>query len=93
MPKKGRVIPLSDAEMDEVRTFIEKELHKGYIRPSKSPQTSPVFFIPKKDGKKRLVMDYCYLNSGTILNNYLLPLISSLIDRLRGADMFTTLDL
>jgi len=37
-------------------------LRKGYIRPSKSPQTSPVFFVDKKDGSKRMVMDYCNLN-------------------------------
>ena len=79
--------------MEQVRTFVDKELKKGYIRPSKSPQTAPVFFIPKKDGKKRLVMDYRYLNEGTIKNAYPLPLISTLIDRLKGADLFTALDL
>jgi len=43
-------------------------LRKGYIRPSKSPQTSPVFFVGKKDGSKRIVMDYCNLNDQTIKN-------------------------
>ena len=40
---------------------MKDQLKKGYIRPSKSPQTSPVFFMPKKDGKKRMVQDYQYL--------------------------------
>ena len=42
-------------EKEEVREFIEKQLRKGYIRPSKSLQTSPVFFVGKKNGKKRIV--------------------------------------
>ena len=51
-PKKGRLIPLSHEEQEEVSAFIDDQLKKGYIRPSKSEQTSPMFFIPKKDGKK-----------------------------------------
>ena len=42
---------------------MKDQLRKGYIRPSKSPQTLPVFFMPKEDGKKRIVQDYWYLNS------------------------------
>jgi len=52
-----------------------------------------VFFIPKKDGKKQMVQDYHYLNKGTIKNNYPLPLILELIDRIGDAKVFTKLDL
>jgi len=45
---------------------VEDQLRKGYIRPSKSPQMSPVFFVGKKDGSKRIVMDYCNLNDQTV---------------------------
>ena len=48
-PKKGRLIPLSPEEQKEVSEFVDEQLAKGYIRPSKSEQTSPVFFVPKKD--------------------------------------------
>ena len=75
MLKKGKIYPLSRVEREEVQKFVKDQLRKRYIRPSKSPQTLPVFFIPKKDGKKRIVQDYRYLNSWTIKNNYLLPLI------------------
>ena len=51
-PKKGRVIPLSDVEREELKKFIDTQLAKGYICPSISEQTSSVFFIPKKDGGK-----------------------------------------
>ena len=67
-------------------------MRKGYIRPSKLPQTSPVFFVPKKDRKKRMVQDYQYLNSWTVKNNYPLPLILDLIDSI-GKKVFTKIDL
>jgi len=47
-PKKGKVYSLSREEKEEVQVFIENQLIKGYIRPSKSPQTSPVHFVAKK---------------------------------------------
>ena len=53
--KKGKVYLLSREEREEVRKFIEEQLRKGYIRLSKSPQTAPVFFVGKKDGKRRMV--------------------------------------
>jgi len=49
---KEKIYPLSKIEREEVQKFIEDQLRKGYIRPSKSPQTSPVFFVGKKDGSK-----------------------------------------
>ena len=62
VPRKGKVYPLSREEREEVREFMREQLRKGYIRPSKSPQTAPVFFVGKKDRKKRMVQDYRYLN-------------------------------
>jgi len=58
VPRKGRIYPLSRTEKEEVQVFVESQLKKGYIRPSKSPQTSPVLFVPKKDGKRKMVQDY-----------------------------------
>jgi len=54
-PWKERIYPLSKDEREEVQKFVEDQLRKGYIRPSKSPQTSPVFFVGKKDESKRMV--------------------------------------
>ena len=56
--KKGKIYLLSRVKREEMQEFVKDQLKKGYIRPSKSPQTSPVFFVPKKDGKKRMVQDY-----------------------------------
>jgi len=80
-------------EKEEVREFVEEQLRKGYIRPSKLPQTSPVFFVGKKNGKKRMVQDYRYLNKGTVKDNYLLSLISDLIDTIGTKKVFTKMDL
>jgi len=81
-PQKGRIYPLSKNEREEVQNFVEDQLRKGYIRPSKSPQTLPVFFVGKKDGSKRMVIDYRNLNNQTVKNNYLLLLITELIDNM-----------
>jgi len=93
VPKKGRIYPLSRTEKEEVQEFVASQLKKGYIRPSKSPQTSPVLFVPKKDGKRRMVQDYRYVNKGTIKNSYPLPLISELIDSMGTKKVFTKMDL
>ena len=93
VPKKGKIYLLSRVEREEVQEFVKDQLRKGYIRPSKSPQTSPVFFVPKKDGKKRMVQDYRYLNSWTIKKNYPLPLISDLINSIGKKKVFTKMGL
>jgi len=79
---KAKVYPLSRNERDEVQGFVEEHLKKGYIQPSKSQQTSPVFFVGEKDGGKQMVMDYCRLNKQTVKNNYPLPLITELVDNM-----------
>ena len=93
MPRKGKVYPLSREEREEVREFVKEQLRKGYIQPSKSPQMAPVFFVGKKDGKKRMVQDYCYLNEWTIKNNYPLPLISDVLENIGTKKVFTKMDL
>ena len=54
---------------------------------------SPVFFVSKKDGEKRMVMDYCNLNDQTVKNNYSLLLIMDLIDNIESKQVFTKMDL
>jgi hypothetical protein len=73
--------------------FLDEMVAKGYIRPSKSPYTSPFFFVKKKDGKLRLVQDYRRLNSHMVRNQYPLPLIAQLISDLSGAHIFSKVDI
>jgi len=97
-PQKGRIYPLFKNKREEVQNFVNNQLRKGYIRPSKSPQISLVFFVSKKDRSKkdrskRMVMDYHSLNKQTIKNNYPLPLITDLIDNMGSKKVFTKVDL
>ena len=91
--KKRKIYLLSRVEREEAQEFVKNQLRKEYIRPSKSPQMSPVFFVLKKDRKKRMVQDYRYLNSWMIKNNYPLLLISDLVDSIRKKRVFTKMDL
>jgi len=87
-----KVYPLAPTEQKELDQFLKEKLVTGQICPSKSPMASPVFFIKKKDGTLQLVQDYQALNTMTVKNKYQLPLISKLINTLRGAKYFTKLD-
>ena len=84
---------LSVAELDELKRQINNLLDQGWIRPSTSPYGAPVLFIPKKDGKWRLCIDYRALNKITTKNRYPLPKVEELMDRLHGAQYFTKIDL
>ena len=68
-------------------------MRKRYIQPSKSPQIAPVFFVRKKNRKKKIVQDYWYLNEWMIKNNYLLPLISDVLENIGTKKLFTKIDL
>jgi len=90
--KSSKVYSLSPVEQKELDAFLEENLHTRWIRPSKFPMATPVFFIKKKDGSLRLVQNYRALNSMTVKNKYPLPLISELMSQLHGARYFTKLD-
>jgi hypothetical protein len=84
---------MSKKELQELKTYIDVNIKKEFIRPSESPARFPVMFVPKKNGKLRLYMDFQRLNKITIKNQYPLPNISELQDRLSYAKIFTALDL
>jgi len=86
-----KIYPLMQ-ENKALVTFLDEQLKKGYIRPSKLPYVSPFFFIKKKDGKLHPVQDYCKLNEHTIRNRYLLPFIPDLISQVQDAHIFTKFD-
>ena len=84
---------LAPAEMEELKKQVEELLEKGYIRPSVSPWGAPVLFVRKKDGSMRLCIDYRELNKITVKNKYPLPRIDDLFDQLKGAGLFSKIDL
>jgi len=93
VPRKGKEYQLLREERGEVHEFINEQLRKEYIRPLKSPQMALVFFVGKKDKKKRMVQDYWYLNEWTVKNNYPLPLISDVIENIGTKRVFMKMDL
>jgi len=68
-------------------------LDLGLILPSVSPWGAPVIFIQKKDGSWRLCIDYRQLNKATIKNKYPLPRIDDLFDQMKGATVFSKINL
>lgn len=92
-PVTGPIYRLSQKELDTLRNYLKEEVDAGRIRPSTSPYGSPVLFVPKKNGKLRLCIDYRALNKQTIKNSHPLPRIDDLLDQLRTAKYFSKIDL
>ncbi|KAL5546420.1 hypothetical protein UlMin_006107 [Ulmus minor] len=84
---------MAPAELKELQTQLQELLEKGFIRPSHSPWGAPVLFVKKKDGTLRMCIDYRGLNKVTIKNKYPLPRIDDLFDQLKGAVVFSKIDL
>jgi len=93
VPRRAKNYSLNSKEMEALKVFIDENLKEGKILPSKSPQVSPFFFVPKKDGTFRPCQDYCYVNSHTIKNACPLPHISDLVDTLKHSHYFTKLNI
>ena len=89
----GRINNLSETELAALKVYIETNLENCFIQQSSSPAAAPILFVKMKDGSLRLCVDYRALNSITFKNRYPLPLISEILDRVRGTTIFTRLDL
>ena len=76
----GLIYSLGPVELEILKTYIEINLTISFIRPSKSLAKASILFDRKLDGSFRLYMNYWGLNNITIKNQYLLPLISKLLD-------------
>jgi hypothetical protein len=80
-------------ELKELKKHLTELQEVGYIRPSFSPWGAPVLFVQKKYGSQRMCVDYRSLNDVTVKNKYLLPRIENLFDQMRGARVFSKIDL
>ena len=93
-PPYGLIYVLSEKELQVLREYLDTLLKSRKIRPSKSPDGAAILLLPKDHGRGlRLCMNYRGLNKETILNCYPLPLMNELRNRIRGAKIFTKLDL
>ena len=75
-----KIYYINRQQNEELKKYLEENLKRGYIRPSISLAGYPILFVPKKDRKLRLYVDYRQLNDQTVKNRYLLPLILQLRD-------------
>jgi hypothetical protein len=84
---------LTPPELQALKEYLEDGEKRGTLRRSKAPNACSFFFIDKKDGKLRPVVDYRPLNEITKKNAAPIPLIPELVDKLLGARFFTKLDI
>ena len=84
---------MSVPELTELKMQLQEVLENKYIRPSVSPWGAPVLFVRKKDGTLRMCIDYRQLNKLTVKNKYPLPRIDELFDQVKGATIFSKIDL
>jgi hypothetical protein len=92
-PISKRPYRMSSDQLLELKKQIKELLEKGFIRPSSSPWGAPVIFVEKKDGTQRMCVDYILLNDVTIKNKYPLSHIDDLFHQMRGAKVFSKIDL
>ena len=84
---------MAPVELLELKVQLQELLDKGFIRPITSPWGAPVLFAKKKDKTHRLCIGYRQLNRVTIKNQYPLPRIDGFFDQLRGARVYSKIDL
>lgn len=76
----------------EVKEYIQDLLNRGWITPSRSPYSSPVVCVRKKDGSLRLCCDYRELNKRSVPDRHPIPRIQDMLDSLTGSSWFSVLD-
>ena len=84
---------MAPVELQELKVQIQELLGKGFIRPSTSPWGATVLFSKNKDKTLQLCIDYRQLNRVTLKNQYPLSRIDDLFDRLRGALVYSKINL
>ena len=84
---------MAPMELKELKSQLQELMDKGFIRPSISPWGVPVLFVKKKDGTLRMCIDYRQINKVTVKNRYPLPRIKDIFYLLKGAGVFSKIDL
>ena len=78
---------------EDLQKKIDVFLEKVLITPCHSPYSAPAMLVPRKNGKLRLVIDYCQLNKQIIKSTWPIPSIDEIFDTLEGSAYFTSIDM
>jgi len=92
-PPSGKLYPLSPAELELLKEYLDEMLRTGKIRPSNSSAGAPIFVAKQANGKLRIAVDYRGLNAITIKDKYPLPLMTTLMEQVGTSQVFSKLDL
>ncbi len=90
---KSRIYPMSSHKLQEVKKYLDENLKRGFIVPSKAPFASSILFAEKPNGGLRFCVDYRRLNNITKRNRYPIPLINEVLARIQGCKYLTRLDI
>jgi len=93
VPFSCRPYRMTTAEQQTTKDMVDELLKCGIIRETNAPYASPVVLVKKKTNDIRMCIDYRKLNAKTVRNNYPLPRIDEMVDRLAGSKVFHILDL
>ena len=92
-PVSQKAYPIAMKNYQWVKEEIERQLAAKVISISRSSWSASIIIVPKGDGGKRLVIDYCTLNKVTRKFTWLMPKVEDIFSKLNGAKYFSTLDL
>src|SRR5437588_12145262 len=92
-PPHRSIYALSQEELKILKEILQELLDQGFIKPSKSPYSALILFVKKKDDTLRIYVDYRALNKLTIKNQYPLPYIDEIFDRVQVSKIFCKLAL
>jgi len=93
LPPRSRPYRLTPDQLEEAWKQLKELEDAGMIEDSKSPMGAPLFFVGKKDGTQRMVINYRKLNDITVKDTYPLPNMEELLEAARGAKVFSKFDL
>ena len=92
-PPWDSLYSMSQDELKVLKKYLEENLGKGFIRASSSPAMSPVLFACKPEDGLRFRVNYRQLNAITIKNQYLLPLIKKILERICKVKIYSKIDI
>lgn len=84
---------MSQNELKAQKEWIDDSLVKGFVRPSLSPEASPMLFVKKMECFLRPCLAYCGLNKGTNKERFPLPLIDETLTRIAKAKIVKKIDI